>query len=182
MDIEEGDLEAIEAHESVLFRYFETYARDVFFAAKLYPIISRQRLADAHSAWCMDIERVGQYENLPNGLDHFKRCGHLAYWIRRAAPVVDAIDIAGMITYEGGDLITPEVQEFRDLLFAYGNEYLAFDLGLQFSLFYERHGKSLRAEGLNITRDYIGTMCHFLKFKNVSPHALFLIYKSLLHR
>jgi len=182
MDVEDSDLEALEWHPSVFHTYFQNYAKEVFFLAKLFPVVSEQRTNDAHAAWCMDIDRVGVNERLQDGLDHFKRCGHLAYWLRRSSPVVDAEDIAGMLTYAGGSTVTPEEQGFRDLLFEYGNEYLAFDFALQFSLFYERDGASPRAHGLNITQDYIRTVCHFLKFKNVSPHALFLIYKSLLHR
>jgi hypothetical protein len=27
--------------------------------------------------------------------------------------------------------------------------------------------------------DYYRTVCHFLKYKTVSPHGIFLLYKSL---
>ena len=30
-----------------------------------------------------------------------------------------------------------------------------------------------------VSMEYIESVCHFLKFKQVSPHALYLIYKSL---
>lgn len=93
------------------------------------------------------------------------------------SPLVDVIDLREDIADSPGYDLTKKQSEFRELLFAYANEYLAFDFGYQFCRFYEL-GKG-RAESLNLGDDYYRTMCHFLKYKTVSPHALFLIYKSL---
>ena len=70
---------------------------------------------------------------------------------------------------------------FRGLLLPYANEYLAFDFGFQIVKFYElgKEGGSKRANEMALSRDYYKTVCHFLKYKTVSPHALNLIYRSL---
>jgi hypothetical protein len=103
--------------------------------------------------------------------------------LRRTAPLIEAFDLAENLAdpEAGGMPITDFEKSFRDLLCNYGNEYLAFDLGFQFCKFYEIHkqGGSARAENLKLTRDYYASTCHFLKYKTVSPHAMYLIYKAL---
>jgi hypothetical protein len=105
----------------------------------------------------------------------------MAFWLRRVSPVVEAIDLTSNPQDALGYPLSEDELAFRDLLFGYCNEYLAFDLGFQFCRYYEiaKKGNSRRADGLILSEDYLRTTCHFLKYKNVSPHALFLIYKSL---
>jgi hypothetical protein len=181
MDIKAGDLEAIEDEETFV-RFFADYARSVLQQARLFPRLSKPGAIEAHGAWLSDLKRVNDHEpQLGEGLDHFKRCGHLAFWLRRMGPVVEAIDLTrNLDDAPGYDLSTDEIA-FRDLLFGYANEYLAIDLGFQFCRYYEisKAGGSTRANSLILDEDYIRTNCHFLKYKNVSPHALYLIYKSL---
>lgn len=157
---------------------FTEYVKDVLKEARLFPKFSPQRIRDAHGAWLSDLTRVDKNEpNLGDGLDHFKRCGHLAFWIRRMSPLVDVVDLTANIADAPGYDLTNQEIEFRGLLYAYGNEYLAFDFGYQFCRFYElRRGL---ADKLVLGPDYLITICHFLKYKTVSPHALYLIYKSL---
>lgn len=181
MIIEDGDLEKIESDEAAFCRFIKGYANDALFEARLMPIFSELRLAEVFSAWRDDLNHVVAYEPHLDALDHFKRCGHLTYWLRRRTPLIEATDIRGLITFEGGQILSKDQEDFRDLLFAYGNEYLAFDVGYQFCKFYEQHLGSPRAEHLVLSSDYIQTVCHFLKFKNVSPHAMFLIFKSMFY-
>jgi hypothetical protein len=181
MDIKAGDLEAIE-DEAVFVRFFVDYAQDVLHQARLYPRLSKPRVIEAHGAWLSDLKRVNDHEpQLGEGLDHFKRCGHLAFWVRRMGPVVEAIDTTRNIADAPGYDLSSDEKAFRDLLFGYCNEYLAFDLGFQFCRYYEigKAGGSARANSLVLDENYIRTACHFLKYKQVSPHALFLLYKSL---
>ena len=136
----------------------------------------------AHGAWLSDLKRVNDHEpQLGGGLDHFKRRGHFAFWVRRMSPVVEAIDSTKNIADAEGYPLSVDEIAFRDLLFGYSNEYLAFDLGFQFCRYYEigKTGGSARAQSLVLSEDYIRMACHFLKYKNVSPHSLYLIYKSL---
>lgn len=184
MHIEAGMLESIEEDGDVFMQVFSDYTVHVLHEARLFPKLSKLRVIEAHGAWRNDMHRVsGSEPELEEGLDHFKRCGHLTFWIRRMSPVVEAYDLTAGVADAPGMPITEDEQAFRDLLFGYCNEYLAFDFGFQFCRFYEmnKNGRSPRAEGLALDEDYIRTVCHFLKYKSVSPHAIFLIYKSLFH-
>jgi hypothetical protein len=181
MDIRDGDLEAIEKQANFV-SFFSGFAKDILWSARLFPRLSEPRVIEAHGAWCNDLNRVSNHEpHLEEGLDHFKRCGHLAFWVRRMSPVVEAVDVTQNVADAEGMPLSGDEMAFRDLLFGYCNEYLAFELGLQFCRFYEigKPGGSARANSLVLSEDYIRTMCHFLKYKQVSPHALFLVYKSL---
>lgn len=181
MKITNSTLEQIQ-REGGFVQVFSDYTKDVFSEARLFPRISTARLIDAYGAWQNDLTRVGVHEpKLDDGLDHFKQAGHMAFWIRRASPVVESADTTQNMGDAPGYPISPDEANFRDLLFGYCNEYLAFDFGYQFCLFYEgvKGGPSGRANNLTLSDDYYRTMCHFLKFKTVSPHAMFLIYKSL---
>jgi len=181
MDIKAGDLEAIE-DEATFVRFYTDYVQHVFHQARLYPRLSKPRVIEAHGAWLSDLKRVNDHEpQLGEGLDHFKRAGHLAFWVRRMGPVVEAVDTTQNFADAPGYDLSSDEQAFRDLLFGYANEYVAFDLGYQFCRYYElnKAGGSARANSLILTEDCIRTNCHFLKYKQVSPHALYLIFKSL---
>jgi hypothetical protein len=150
--------------------------------ARLFPQFAIPRLHDAHRAWTEDLHRVGHMEpSLDQGLDHFKQCGHLAFWLRRTSPLIDVVDTTKNIADAPGYPLTDSEMQFRELLFAYANEYLAFDLGYQICNYHERAkpGGSARAVNLIPSVEYYTTTCHFLKWKTVSPHAVYLIYKSL---
>jgi hypothetical protein len=78
----------------------------------------------------------------------------------------------------------PQERALRNLLKGYANEYLAFDFGYQICAYYEIENKekpSPRAGSLALSPDYYQMISHFMKFKNVSPHAMHLIYKSLFY-
>jgi hypothetical protein len=115
------------------------------------------------------------------GLDHFKQCGHLAFWLRRLSPIVEAHDMTLNLGDAEGYALTDDEREFRKLLLGYCNEYLAFDYAYQICKYYElgKEGGSERAASLIPVREYYVTACQFMKYKNVSPHALHLILKSL---
>ena len=168
--------------EDAFVRIFGEFTKHVLGQARLFPKLSRHRIIEAHGAWQNDLRRVGGNEpNLDDGLDHFKQSGHLAFWIRRMSPVAGVIDLTHNFADAEGYPITGGEQAFRNLLFGYCNEYIAFDFGYQISRYYEiaKQGGSVRAAGMAPPEEYYLTMCHFLKYKTVSPHALFLVYKSL---
>ncbi len=181
MDITEGTLSALRDRDQFITIY-PRFVTDVLAEARLFPKFAAPRLVDAHGAWKEDLYRVGEREpRLDAGLDHFKQCGHLVFWLRRMSPLVETIDLTQNIADAPGlPLINAEIQ-FRELLFGYANEYLAFDFGFQICKYYEttKEEPSARAATLTPGTDYYTVMCHFLKYKTVSPHALFLIYKSL---
>lgn len=184
MLIEASTFQQIEDAPDAFCRFFGEYASHVLNEARLFPRLSRLRLEEIHGAWRNDLTRVGKHEPLlDHGLDHFKRSGHLAFWVRRFGPVVEAEDLTQNLADSEGYPVSPDEKAFRDLLFGYINEYLAFDLGLQFCRFYEtgKPGGSRRAELLRLDEDYIRMICHFMKYKTVSPHAMTMIYKSLFY-
>jgi len=161
---------------------YRDYACHVLANARFSPQISIQKLTEAHGAWKNDLSRVGENEpQLDEGLDHFKRSGHLAFWLRRMSPLIEANDLTRDIADAEGFPLTKTEELFRELLFGYGNEYLAFDLGYQLCKFHEiaKADSSTRAKYLVPDTDYYKIICHFLKYKSVSPHAMYLIYKSL---
>lgn len=182
MDVGTETLSSLQGRDAFVDAY-SRYVTDVLHdGARLYPQFPIQRLHDAHFAWCDDLKRVGENEPLlEKGLDHFKQCGHLAFWLRRSSPLIDVIDETKNFADAEGYPLTDFERQFRELLFAYGNEYLAFDFGYQICRYHERAkpGGSQRAENLTPSVEFYTTTCHFLKWKTVSPHAVFLIYKSL---
>lgn len=68
----------------------------------------------------------------------------------------------------------------RRRIFTYANEYVAFDFGYRESMKYERLKCGVRDKEYWPNTDYIDTVCYFMKFKNVSPHSIHLIFMSLL--
>jgi hypothetical protein len=161
---------------------FAEYSMAVLDDARLFPRLSLPRMCDAHAAWKSEVEHVRENEpHLGDGLDHFKQCGHLAFWLRRLSPVAEVVDL----DFGSSELpMTPRQQDFRELLFGYCNEFLAFDLGYQICRHYEARQKdtpSERARTLLPSLAYYKTVCHFIKFKTVSPDAMHLIYKSLFY-
>ena len=147
---------------------FVEFTQHILGEARLYPKLSRLRVIEAHGAWKNDLSRVGGNEpNLDDGLDHFKQCGHVAFWLRRMSPVIEVIDLTQNIGDAEGLPITDDEQAFRDLLFGYCNEYVAFDFGYQICRYYEiaKQGGSVRAKDIAPSEEYYKTMCHFLKYK-----------------
>lgn len=180
MKITKTTLQEIVADPKAFCGFFAGYSQHMMGKARLEPRLVYQRVIEIHGAWINDLQRISENEkNLDKGLDHFKHAGHLAYWVRRQAPVFEATDIQLNISDSPGYDLSDNESALRDLLFAYLNEYLAFDLGFQFCKIHDLGRPGSRAKELVLNEDYIRTMCHFLKYKNVSPHALFLIYKSL---
>ena len=185
MKIDASTLALIEGDKKAFANFFSEFAMVTMEEARLLPRIAPARLIDVHGAWCHDLKRVADHEpQIEDGLDHFKRSAHLAFWIRRFDPVVEAIDLTKNLGDAEGYPLTSDVIEFRKLLYGYVNEYLAFDLAYQFCRYYE----SNRTDGpvdltkFKLDREYIVMVCNFLKYKSVSPHSLTVILKSLFHR
>lgn len=163
-----------------LVTFYKKIANKVFFEAKLMPVIADARVIEAHGAWQHDLNRVERHEpQLSDGLDHFKCSGHLSFWLRKMLPIVEAHSIEKMFTDPQDQIVTTDEQAFRDLLLGYSNEYVAFEIGFQICKFFESDAGSERARTLIPSTDYYQIMCHFLKYKTVSPHALMLTFKSL---
>lgn len=176
--------------------------RIAFDSSRLVPHVSVAALHDAYAFIQKDIRRVSTIEYDGHPLDHFKRCGHLCYWLRRARPIADI----ETLTLLEPSMLSPKEQRLRKLLLDYGNEYVAFDIGFRICRFFQAKRTDIRTmllmlrtqpdgahardlaqsasqgrtiASFNLEEDYIATMCHVLKEKNVSPHAIHMIYRSL---
>lgn len=186
LEIHADTLEKIRSSPEEFIKFFEDYA--FYFAlnnARLVPIFSRPRLMDVRHFWTEDLRRL-QF-SLGNDVipDHYKQAAHLAYWIRRQGPILEYKDLDNRNDWPNS--LTASERKVRDLLICYSSEYPAFDLGYRICWFYEvgrlENGPgNPRVKAFYLDEDYIGAMCCFLKEKNVSPHALYLIYKSLFYR
>ena len=170
--IRKDTIEKLKTEKDFFVDFYKKSCENVLFRlAKLWPKLNRPSLIDAYWAWNEDLRRVQDFERLDHGLDHFKMSGHLAFWLRRMTPIVDVTAVETNYQDSQSD-ITPEEQEWRDFLFGYVNEFMAFNIGLAICEYYT--GKKAIYK-----KDYIKMICHMMRYKNVSPHAIILIYKSI---
>lgn len=96
------------------------------------------------------------------------------------APIVEYNDLIQAV--EGGEAIYEDEKMARTLIYEYGMEYIAFDFGFQICFYYESDRVDRKGEFRKpmLTPDYLKDICHMLKFKHVSPHSIYLIYRSML--
>lgn len=137
--------------------------------------VSKRRLGDAFEFWVDDVYRVGKVELDGGEPDHLKRAGYLAYWLRRAAPII-------RMTYPEPEGEFKNIEAMREFLVRYGNEFMAFHIGHQLAQSFEiRRVDAVSRQPYQLDFDYIHTVAHFMKSKSVSPHAMYLLYMSLFH-
>lgn len=82
-----------------------------------------------------------------------------------------------------GDLTGHDVINNRKMLFAYGNEFLSFTFGFIFAKAYEEQKlKELGTSNVIAfpSLGYVNELCYIFKFKNISPQAVYMIYRALL--
>lgn len=160
-------------------QHFETHTREEANKALLTPVLSIPRMKDAHYAWRDDMQRLEDRERkLSDGADHFKQCANLAYWLRRMSPIIDYVDFAKEV--EDIDDLYQDEKDRRELLNKYGTEFMAFDFGFQICQYYEMEKiDNPLHEPPALSGEYIHDVCYMMKFKHVSPHSLFLVYKSI---
>jgi len=141
--------------------------------ASVSPKYNATLLCDAYQSYRWDAQRLD--DNMPDSPtpDHFKLSGYLAYWLRRNSPVTK------FEPTEEEHRLTTEAKQLRQFLFEYGRVYLPFMMGYRICWFFERNKEGGKRLPDFIDADYINTACYFLKYKNVSPHSLGLVYRSL---
>jgi hypothetical protein len=147
-------------------------------------IMSERRLGEAYDFWIADQNRTLK-EGMPEGtetLDHFKHASFISFWLRRMLPINNTN--AGRPVFA----VDPKIQNF---FMRYGNELCALLVGFHICLFYEASLErvagtlSVRKDRLEYLRKCripehtIQDFVMILKHKNMSPHALYLLYKSL---
>lgn len=137
------------------------------------------RLKSAHNLWLKDLKRVSENDMGNGNLDHFKHAGYLAFWIRRASPLI-RIDFEE----EAFEKLSEGDQYYVDFLTQFGNEHLAFTLGYEICLFFECYKISAPKDpkAFGFDSPFAHDINSTLKRKNMSPHALNLIYRALFMR
>lgn len=158
-------------------------------------VLSDRRIGEAHDFWMDDVERVLEHD-VPEAtiaLDHFKHAAHLAFWLRRHIPINDVVFrkdrlVAGDST--GGEPSGPTKAQVQFM--SYGNELCALYVGFYICLAYEVCAMAKRdskkgqttvvSDGIGVKRlppHFQAEYPKLLKHKPVSPHALYMLYRSL---
>ncbi len=159
-----------------------------------------------YESFIHDVGRMME-DSLPCGSgkpDHFKLAGILAYWLRRYPPAY-SFELKSPLSDMHDDFArkeiinilvkdipeTPEnMEEIRKkcfpwyIMFRYHQAYFAFDTGLSICDYFEREsgGTEEGALTIKLSKDFLHMVCHFIKYKNVSPHGLIMIYQALYQR
>jgi hypothetical protein len=168
----------------------EKFVRNIIFphyegvAAKLYLQfhLSEDRLEDTFSLWRRDVDRVQRREYDEGELDQYKLAGYLCYWLRRMSPIVSINESSAIGLLSGGTSVMEELFVEQEFLYKYANEFMAFDVGLLMC----RNVQIWRELGPNDKRAYVvakrpflDNICEVLKTRNMSPHAMYMVYHAL---
>ena len=135
----------------------------------LRPMLLRNIMQDAYQCYTKDTERLG--DNMLTPPDHFKHAGFIAYWLRRHNPVYGF--------KEEIEMPTARQEKTRDFIKKYGNVFLAFSCGYKICFYFEQGAASASEKMPVPDKNYIESICYLMKYKNVSPHSLGFIYRSL---
>ena len=137
---------------------------------------SATRLEEARLLWVRDTGRIDiDSDTTP---DHFKQAGFLVYWLRRRGVVNFARRVKPIAGIEEQDhfLLSP-------------NEIASFLVGFRLSLFFaskhlidERDHIGHDLQGLTFDSSLKFDIATLLKHKNVSPHSLYLILRTLFYQ
>lgn len=166
---------------------------------------SARRLGETYDFWKVDARRTldSGIKKGTKQLDHFKQASFIAFWLRRQIPINRTLRILPDGTVADGRPFSSEEEFF----FRYGNEICALLIGLELCLYYEiwvklhllsKHTSVVEPianderpyathttstleyiRGCSLKRDCVRDFAMVLKHKNMSPHALYLLYKSL---
>lgn len=152
-------------------------------------LMSVRRLGEAYDFWREDHTRtLSEGIQTSVSLDHFKHASFIAFWLRRMLPINQTL-IHSKYQSIPDDRNATDNQKF---FFRYGNELCALLIGFMICLFYEASYIAANQEVLQLVpnrldciRQYrlppeiISDFVMIMKHKNMSPHALYLLYKSL---
>lgn len=135
------------------------------------------RLEFAFERWKEDLVRASALDMGEKPLDHFKRLGYLVYWLKRVAPVIEIdTDISNLEQLSESD------RYYAEFLYRFVNEHLAFSLGFEICCFFECAIQSKDKKAFGYDSKFIHDLHTSMQRKNISPHAIMFIYRSLFHR
>lgn len=175
-------------------KFIELIAVNYDFIAKeagCKTVMSPRRLLEAHILWQADLTRtLNEGISKPTKkLDHFKQAAFLAFWLRRLNPINDT-----KLVDEDNPVPVHLMNDQRVQFYRYGNEIAALLIGFQICLVHESarafpkggdvrnlHG-ARRIEYLRRVRfpnELLKDYAMILKHKSMSPHSLYLMYRSL---
>ena len=152
--------------------------------------LSVRRLGEAYDFWREDHTRTlaEGIEATSISLDHFKHASFIAFWLRRMLPINQTLVVSRFRSIPDD----PSADENQRFFLRYGNELCALLIGFQICLFYEaglkrssgyvyeiRTNPIERLKQFSFPQNIIADFVMILKHKNMSPHALYLLYKSL---
>lgn len=159
------------------------YQAVVFRLSEFQPLVSEYLCTLAHQRWVKDVTRVSDHEYDGGPLDHFKQAALLCYWLRRYPPISE-LSMNPDVKLASIKLRNPNGDEVR-----YANQMAAFDLGFRLCRFWEAnrvdtakiYGKRYKETDFTLQNetDFLMDVYYVLADKNVSPHTLALIYRSL---
>ena len=151
------------------------FTNDAKYAA-VVPRYSDDLMLHAYQSYLRDIKRLGN--NMDPNPNHFEICGYLAYWLCRNSPVVSWNKGDDVSRYE----MNQDMIKAQDLIFESGRSFHAFMIGYRICWFFERHKEEVLSQAKSLpelNEDYIRAICHVMQYKDISPHAMGLIYRSL---
>jgi hypothetical protein len=152
--------------------------------------MSVRRLGEAYDFWQEDTRRALAEGSRPETreLDHFKHASFITFWLRRLCPVNETFLNR---SFPNGRL-RRGVSEVQEHFLRCGNELCAFLIGLQICIHYEvmlREARQPNVVNLRVhTASFLQTcrlddellddFVMILKHKNVSPHAIYIAFRS----
>jgi hypothetical protein len=152
--------------------------------------ISRRRVGEVFDYWTADASRTLKdgINQSTTELDHFKNASFIAFWLRRQIPINTTFILRADGEIVDGNPLSSE----QEVFFRYGNEICALLIGFQLCLYYELVRKDNDANvvqfkgpridyinKLRLRHELVREFGMVLKHKNMSPHGLYLMYKSL---
>lgn len=169
--------------------------------------VSKNIMLDVWDFWNQDIVRNSERgfrqtvrqtgETVQMSADHLKRAAFLTFWIRRMRPIIRndaAVEIAPGLT-------TDDVRMWQNRFMGFDNEICALATGLALASIYEK--ASAKSDKVAVLRpvaarrhtdfrylarelnlrfgdwDYVRDYLMVMKYKNMSPYSLYLIFKTV---
>lgn len=135
------------------------------------PKINDIDLLKAQDHWIDDMESLPIAESTEP--DHFKHAGWLCHWLRKKQPITQ--------------LTIHDDKKMEDWFEDSYNEVCAFVVGLKLVIFHEcceydySNEQIVKAAKRGAYIDILPDVALYLDHKNVSPHAIYLIYKAAMH-
>ena len=151
-------------------------------------IMSVRRLGEAFD-FCREDHTRTLAEGIATSvtLDHFKQASFIAFWLRRMLPINQTLIVDNYRSVSEA----ANANEDQRFFLRYGNEICALLIGFQLCLFYEIcpleedpvvleiPNRTENLKQYSLPQRTIADLVMVLKHKNMSPHALYLLYKSL---